>query len=166
MGKCFSIREFSGRGIFRGGRCAKPSLFGETSSKKLTTIYFSSTLAKLICDQTPLQSENLPRLLPRARLSKLEFFSETSIQKFNALNKFLNITTMSTKQDSSSYYTSRAMIDGIYIPSGLLVFGTLIVKREWAPYAVLLALALAGYKLWSSSKYSMIPPHIPAIPHE
>jgi cytochrome-b5 reductase len=46
---------------------------------------------------------------------------------------------------------TKAYVDGIYIPSGLLVVGTLIVKREWVPYAILLALVLGGYKVWSNS---------------
>jgi cytochrome-b5 reductase len=47
---------------------------------------------------------------------------------------------------------SRAYIDGIYIPSGLLVFGTLIVKKEWLPYAVALAVALGTFKVWNNSE--------------
>ncbi|KAH6897015.1 hypothetical protein B0T10DRAFT_475752 [Thelonectria olida] len=35
----------------------------------------------------------------------------------------------------------RKYIDYIYMPGILLVFGTLIVKKEWAPYAALLAVA-------------------------
>ena len=42
--------------------------------------------------------------------------------------------------------TSRKYFDGIYIPVGLLVFGTTIVKREWVPYAVLLSLVLGVVK--------------------
>lgn len=42
--------------------------------------------------------------------------------------------------------SSRQYIDGIYIPAGLLVVGTFIVKREWLPYAVALALALGAFK--------------------
>jgi cytochrome-b5 reductase len=49
---------------------------------------------------------------------------------------------------------SKRYVDGIYIPSALLVVGCVIVKREWAPYAVAVALLLSGYKLWSSSKSS------------
>ena len=41
---------------------------------------------------------------------------------------------------------SKQYVDGIYIPAGLLVFGTFIVKREWLPYAVALALALGAFK--------------------
>ena len=46
------------------------------------------------------------------------------------------------------YFTS-PYINGVYIPSGLLVFGCLIVKKEWVPYAIVLALALGGYKVFS-----------------
>ena len=53
-------------------------------------------------------------------------------------------------------YLSRSYIDGVYIPSGLLVVGCLIVKREWVPYAILLALALGGYKVWNNSTYNAL----------
>lgn len=42
---------------------------------------------------------------------------------------------------------SRENVEGIYIPSGLIVVGCLIVKREWVPYAIILAALLSGYKL-------------------
>lgn len=53
---------------------------------------------------------------------------------------------------SDSFFTKRYR-DGVYIPSGLLVIGTLIVKREWVPYAVALAVLLSGYKIWSDRKH-------------
>jgi cytochrome-b5 reductase len=40
-------------------------------------------------------------------------------------------------------------VNGIYIPAGLLVFGTFIVKREYTPYAVLLALVLGAIKFYN-----------------
>lgn len=43
---------------------------------------------------------------------------------------------------------SRKLFDGIYIPAALIVVGTLIIKREWTPYAVVLALALGSLKFW------------------
>ena len=43
---------------------------------------------------------------------------------------------------------SREYRDGVYIPAGLLVVGTLIVKRDWLPYAVLVALALGSWKFY------------------
>jgi cytochrome-b5 reductase len=62
---------------------------------------------------------------------------------------------MSKAAPASNPYLSKAYIDGIYIPSGLLVVGCLVVKREWVPYAVLLALALGGWKVWSNSTSSV-----------
>ncbi|KAI0167493.1 NADH-cytochrome b5 reductase 1 [Pestalotiopsis sp. NC0098] len=50
---------------------------------------------------------------------------------------------------AASSLTSSQNLNGIIIPSGLLIFGTLIVKKEWAPYAVLLALALGSLKYFS-----------------
>ncbi|CCC05385.1 hypothetical protein SMACR_08879 [Sordaria macrospora] len=40
----------------------------------------------------------------------------------------------------------RKYFDGIYIPAGLLVFGTVIVKSEWTLYAALAALVLGAIK--------------------
>ncbi len=45
---------------------------------------------------------------------------------------------------------ARQYFDGIYIPAGLLVFGTFIVKREFVPYAVLLAIALGSLKYFNN----------------
>lgn len=42
--------------------------------------------------------------------------------------------------------TSKKYIDGIYIPAALLVVGVALTKREWLPYAVVLALALSAIK--------------------
>lgn len=51
---------------------------------------------------------------------------------------------------SGNKFTSSAYINGIYIPSGLLIVGVLIVKKEWLPYAVALSLVLGGWKIFSS----------------
>ena len=59
---------------------------------------------------------------------------------------------------AQNQYLSKKYIDGVYIPSGLLIVGCLIVKREWVPYAVVLALVLGGYKAWSNRMYK--PRHI------
>jgi cytochrome-b5 reductase len=61
---------------------------------------------------------------------------------------------MSSATPTQNEYLTKKYIDGVYIPSGLLVFGCLIVKREWVPYAVVLALLLGGYKVYSNSKDS------------
>lgn len=60
---------------------------------------------------------------------------------------------------SAPSLTSRQNIDGIYIPVGLLIFGTLIVKKEWTPYATLLALALGAYKLYQQQPKKFLKPN-------
>jgi cytochrome-b5 reductase len=42
--------------------------------------------------------------------------------------------------------TSKKYFDQIYIPAGLLVFGTYIVKKAWIPYAALVAILLSVWK--------------------
>jgi len=63
---------------------------------------------------------------------------------------------MSSAPGATNEYLSKKYVDGVYIPSGLLVVGCLIVKREWVPYAVVLALALSGFKIWSGSTQSNV----------
>ncbi|KFA63541.1 hypothetical protein S40285_00306 [Stachybotrys chlorohalonatus IBT 40285] len=46
-------------------------------------------------------------------------------------------------------WLARHYIDYVYAPAALLVVGTLIVKREWAPYSVLLAAALGAYNFYN-----------------
>lgn len=55
----------------------------------------------------------------------------------------------------SESWLSRKMFDGIYIPVGLLVVGTIIMKRDWTPYAVVLALFLGGIKAYRMRKYTI-----------
>lgn len=62
---------------------------------------------------------------------------------------------MSTALAKNEYLT-RKYIDGVYIPSALLVFGCLIVKQEWVPYSIVLALLLGGYKVYSGSRDPII----------
>lgn len=45
---------------------------------------------------------------------------------------------------------ARKHIDGIYIPVGLLVVGTAIVKREWTVYALLLGIVLGSVKFYNN----------------
>jgi hypothetical protein len=52
-----------------------------------------------------------------------------------------------------SEYLSKEYVNGVYIPSGLLIVGVAIVKSEWLPYAILLVIVLAGYKVYSTSMY-------------
>lgn len=47
-------------------------------------------------------------------------------------------------------------VQGIYIPCSLLIVGVLIVKKEWLPYAVALAVLLGSYKIYVNRTYSFI----------
>ncbi|OWO98059.1 hypothetical protein B2J93_8284 [Marssonina coronariae] len=53
---------------------------------------------------------------------------------------------------------SKQNVHGIFIPSGLLIFGTLVVKKEWVPYAVILAALLSSFKLWSNKAKPVLKP--------
>ncbi|ETI20438.1 NADH-cytochrome b5 reductase 1 [Cladophialophora carrionii CBS 160.54] len=45
---------------------------------------------------------------------------------------------------------SQANINGVYIPSVLLIVGVAIIKREYVPYAVAFAALVGGYKIFAS----------------
>jgi hypothetical protein len=65
----------------------------------------------------------------------------------------INTTTPSlslTDQTMAINPLEAKYVHGVYIPSALLVFGTFIVKKEWLPYAVGLALMLGSYRFYSS----------------
>jgi hypothetical protein len=51
----------------------------------------------------------------------------------------------------SPYFTPQ-LINGIYIPSGLIIMGTAIVKMEWLAYAVVITALLAAIKLFRTRK--------------
>ncbi|ATZ52052.1 Bccbr1 [Botrytis cinerea B05.10] len=57
-------------------------------------------------------------------------------------------------------FLSKAYVDGIYIPSGLLILGCFIVKKDWLPFAVALAAVLGGYKIWSSQETPVLKPTV------
>lgn len=87
----------------------------------------------------------------------VDFESDTcelySRRAFSSLSTILSQATPAsqlTMSDSASKFTSPAFINGIYIPSGLLIFGCFIVKSEWLPYAIALSAALAGWKIFDS----------------
>ena len=59
---------------------------------------------------------------------------------------------MSVKNDNT--FMSRHLIDYVYVPAALLVVGTLIVKRDWTPYSVALAVAFGTYNFFQFRQYS------------
>ncbi|KAF2200775.1 oxidoreductase, FAD-binding family protein [Delitschia confertaspora ATCC 74209] len=50
-------------------------------------------------------------------------------------------------------------IHGIYIPSGLLIVGVAIVKKEWLPYAVALAAVLSAWKIYNNTPRKVLKPN-------
>ncbi|KAL1889523.1 NADH-cytochrome b5 reductase [Ceratocystis pirilliformis] len=54
--------------------------------------------------------------------------------------------------------TSRKYFDGVYIPMGLIVVGVYIIKKEWIPYAIALAVALGSYKFNSMQPKKVLKP--------
>lgn len=54
---------------------------------------------------------------------------------------------MAPKADES--LLSRHLIDYVYVPAALLIVGTLIVKKEWTPYSVLIAVAFGTYNFYN-----------------
>ncbi|RDW59705.1 NADH-cytochrome b5 reductase-2 [Coleophoma cylindrospora] len=59
---------------------------------------------------------------------------------------------------SGNGFLSSSFIQGVYIPSGLLILGAAIVKKEWLPFAVLLSVALGGLKIWGSRAATVLKP--------
>ena len=47
-------------------------------------------------------------------------------------------------------FLSPQYINGVYIPSGLLIVGVAICKFEWLPYAIALALTLGTFKIYQN----------------
>jgi len=55
-----------------------------------------------------------------------------------------------TVRTSSSGTLSSQNINGVYIPSALVIVGVAIVKREWLPYALVVVSLLGGYKVFKN----------------
>lgn len=63
----------------------------------------------------------------------------------------LQSSTMSSPGDNHSLF-ARHYIDYVYAPGLLLIVGTLIVKKEWAPWAALVAVAFGIYNFMAFRK--------------
>ena len=55
-----------------------------------------------------------------------------------------------TQKSKASSLLSPQFINGVYIPSGLLILGVGIVKFEWLPIAVAVSLVLGAWKVYSA----------------
>jgi len=56
-------------------------------------------------------------------------------------------------------YLSKEYVNGVYIPSGLIIAGCAIVKAAWLPYAIALALMLGGWKVYSNQVRPVLKPN-------
>ncbi|KAI1854692.1 hypothetical protein JX265_002330 [Neoarthrinium moseri] len=56
--------------------------------------------------------------------------------------------------------TSSQNINGIIIPVGLLIFGTVIVKKEWAPFAAILGLVLGAFRYLTGLPKKFLKPDV------
>ncbi|KAF2646442.1 ferredoxin reductase-like protein [Massarina eburnea CBS 473.64] len=50
-------------------------------------------------------------------------------------------------------------VQGVYIPSALLIIGTAIIKTEWVGFAVALAAVLGGWKVYSNAPRKVLKPN-------
>ena len=64
---------------------------------------------------------------------------------------------MSQAQPSkSASLLSPQFVNGVYIPSGLLILGVGIVKLEWLPFAIAVSLVLGAWKIYSAGQHSLL----------
>ncbi|KAI4260573.1 MAG: hypothetical protein L6R35_007431, partial [Caloplaca aegaea] len=49
-------------------------------------------------------------------------------------------------------------VTGVYLPSALLLVGVAIAKKEWLPFAVVIAALLGGYKFYSNQSRKVLKP--------
>ena len=61
------------------------------------------------------------------------------------------MATAHTIKPTSAFSTQ--YITGVYVPSALLLVGVALAKREWLPFAAVIALVLGGYKYWSTRRF-------------
>ncbi|MCJ1336841.1 NADH-cytochrome b5 reductase [Bachmanniomyces sp. S44760] len=63
-------------------------------------------------------------------------------------------------QAKPATYLSPQYINGIYIPSGLLLVGVGICKVEWLPYAALIAIVLGAWKVYNNQVKKVLKPDV------
>lgn len=66
--------------------------------------------------------------------------------------QFLKVKRKKMPTASSNSWLSSQYVNGIYIPSGLLLLGIAIVKVEWLPYAAAVAVLLGSWKIYRNRK--------------
>ncbi|KAL8736993.1 MAG: hypothetical protein Q9181_002133 [Wetmoreana brouardii] len=68
------------------------------------------------------------------------------------------MATAHTIRPTSAF--SPQYITGVYVPSALLLVGVAIAKREWLPFAAIIAVLLGGYKFYSNQTRKVLRPDI------
>jgi len=51
--------------------------------------------------------------------------------------------------------TAHRYVHGVYIPTALLLVGIYIVKKEWIPYAIVVAISLGSWKIYSDRMFTV-----------
>lgn len=57
---------------------------------------------------------------------------------------------MSTSSAKPSSLLAAQYVNGVYIPVGLLIVGTAIVKKEWLPFATILGALLGAWRVYNN----------------
>ena len=57
-----------------------------------------------------------------------------------------------SQQSITTSLLSPQFINGVYIPSGLLILGVGIVKFEWLPFAIAVSLVLGAWKIYGAGQ--------------
>ena len=55
-----------------------------------------------------------------------------------------------TQHSKATSLLSPQFINGVYIPSGLLILGVGVAKLEWLPFALAVSLILGAWKIYSA----------------
>lgn len=61
-----------------------------------------------------------------------------------------------TQQSKATSFLSPQFINGVYIPSGLLILGVGIVRFEWLPFAIAVSLVLGAWKIYSAGQQYLL----------
>ena len=65
---------------------------------------------------------------------------------------------MATAQKTKQQSLLSTPLHGLYIPAGLIVVGTAIVKTEWTHYAAALAAVLMAFKVYRGTARTVLKP--------
>ena len=61
-----------------------------------------------------------------------------------------DVRAMADGRTLSYRVLSSQNINGVYIPSALIIVGVAIVKKDWLPYALIVVSLLGGYKVFNN----------------